>query len=203
MVYRIFRRFIPLAFLATAACGLVYLAVQQSLRQNANDPQIQMAEDAVTQLQTDTPGQMVVVPGIIDINQSLAPYLVVYDASGNPVAGNGLLDGTLPGLPAGIFNYVSLYGEDHFTWQPRPDIRQAVVVMGIPGGGFVMAGRSLREIEIREDRVKFETGGVLLFTLGGLLVLEIIFAAIESWWLRKEKKEAKIAVRGTTRSRRS
>ena len=39
----ILRHWFPLAVVATAFCGLVYVAVQQELRQNANDPQIQMA----------------------------------------------------------------------------------------------------------------------------------------------------------------
>jgi hypothetical protein len=45
-IWDILRHWLPLAALTTALCGLVYLAVQQALRQAANDPQIQMAEDA-------------------------------------------------------------------------------------------------------------------------------------------------------------
>jgi hypothetical protein len=46
----ILRHWLPLAAVTTLLCGLVYLAVQQSLRQGANDPQIQMAEDAAAAL---------------------------------------------------------------------------------------------------------------------------------------------------------
>ncbi len=187
MIYKIIRRFIPLAFLATALCGLVYLAVQQAERQGANDPQIQMAEDAAAQLATGTSTIGIIPATPVDINTSLAPYIVIYDASGNPIAGNGILDGTLPNLPAGVFNYAANAGEDRFTWQPRSDIRQAVVVVpaGDSSGGFVMAGRSLREVEIREDHTQAETAAAWLFSIGGLLILEVIFAFIEATWRKK------------------
>ena len=46
----ILRYWLPLAAVTTLLCGLIYLAVQQSLRWGANDPQIQMAEDAAAAL---------------------------------------------------------------------------------------------------------------------------------------------------------
>jgi len=161
---------------------LVYLAVQQSLRQGANDPQIQMAEDAATQLQTSTSTENVIPSGVVNINQSLAPYLVIYDAAGNPIAGNGLLNGMLPGLPAGVFSYTRANGEDRFTWQPAAEIRQAVVIVEVPNGDgeFAMAARSLREVEVREKHAGLEAGVACLFAIGVLLLLEIVFAVIES-----------------------
>jgi hypothetical protein len=42
--------YVPVAVLATLCCGLVYALVQQDLRQSANDPQIQMAQDAARAL---------------------------------------------------------------------------------------------------------------------------------------------------------
>lgn len=193
MIYQIIRRWLPLAFLATALCGLVYVAVQQSLRQGGYDPQIQMAEDAAAQLSqspVDIPSSSslanIIPSGTVDISTSLAPYLVVYDGSGNPVAGNGMLDGSLPGLPAGVFASVAVHGEDRFTWQPRPDVREAVVVVPVvttsPNSfnGFIMAARSLREVEVRTESVGLESLAVWLFSLVGLLILEIIFAKVTS-----------------------
>ena len=42
----IFRVWAPFAVVICAFSGLAYITVQQSERQGANDPQIQMAEDA-------------------------------------------------------------------------------------------------------------------------------------------------------------
>ena len=44
------KTWVPLTIGTTLLCGLVYLATQQSIRQGANDPQIQMAEDAAAAL---------------------------------------------------------------------------------------------------------------------------------------------------------
>ncbi len=57
----IFRIWLPFAVTVTAFCALTYAAVQQSFRQNANDPQIQLAEDAVDAI-VDGKGVETVVP---------------------------------------------------------------------------------------------------------------------------------------------
>jgi hypothetical protein len=50
-IQNILRAWLPIAVVTAAFCGLAYLTVQQSLRQGANDPQIQMAEDAAARAQ--------------------------------------------------------------------------------------------------------------------------------------------------------
>ena len=52
IIFRIIMKWLPLAIATAGLCALVYLTVQQSLRMGANDPQIQMAEDAASQLNT-------------------------------------------------------------------------------------------------------------------------------------------------------
>jgi hypothetical protein len=169
----IIKKWFPFAFLAIALCFLVYLTEQQNLRQNANDPQIQMAEDTAAAVNAGREPQLLVPQGSVNIESSLMPYLVIYNASGTPVAGNGLLTGVLPLLPSGIFNYVQQKGEDRITWQPRSDVRSAIVVVQTnnENAKFIVAGRSLREVEIRIDRLTAITGTVLLFSLLGTLIL--------------------------------
>src|SRR5271154_1856176 len=113
---RILKRWYPLAFAVTVVCALAYAAVQQDYRQSANDPQIQMAEDAAAALASGTAAQTLVPSDTVNIGTSLAPYLVFYSASGTPVMGNGLLNGALPNLPQGLFTYTAGAGEDHVTW---------------------------------------------------------------------------------------
>ena len=188
MIYRIFKWWVLLSFLVTAMCGLVYLAVQQSLRMGANDPQIQMAEDAAVQFQGGPAPQDVLASGTVSINSSLSPYLNFYDPSGSPVAGTGLLNGTLPNLPAGVFGYALRTGENRLTWQPQPGIRQAIVIVPVINGthpGFVMAGRSLHEVEVREGHALEEAAVAWLATIIGLGFLLFIFA-----WNEKQTKTA-------------
>jgi hypothetical protein len=153
----ILKYWLLVAIIITGLCGLSYVAMQQVIRQSANDPQIQLAEDAASKLAGGQPLQLVVPTEKVDIASSLAPYLIVFDANGNPIAASGQLDGQMPSIPNGIFDYVKQNGEDRLTWQPRPGVRSAVVVTQFKSAttsGFVLAGRSLREVEIREGNVE-------------------------------------------------
>ncbi len=158
------------AIIITGLFFLTYAAVQQVLRQSANDPQIQMAEDTAAKL---TGGQLVrdIVPlGKVDIATSIAPYMIIFDANGKPVASSAQLNGQTPTIPSGVFDSVRQNGEDRITWQPQDGVRSAIVVTQFKGAnsGFVLAGRSLREVEKREDSIMqlltIGWAGLLLFT---------------------------------------
>lgn len=142
-----------MAIVISGLSGLIYATVQQVLRSDANDPQIQMAEDAAAALGAGEQVQSFVPVQKIDIATSLASFMIVFDASGNPLASSAQLDGQVPTIPSGIFAYVKQNGEDRVTWQPQPGVRIAAVVTRFQGThpGFVLAGRSLREVEARED----------------------------------------------------
>ncbi|HVN26656.1 MAG TPA: hypothetical protein VMT99_03330 [Candidatus Paceibacterota bacterium] len=174
---KIIDRWIPLAFVIICTLGVTYFVVQQSYRQAANDPQTQMAADGAAALAAGSPWTTVVPTGTVDISRSLAPYVVVYDASGMPIGGNGFLNGALPRLPQGVFPAATaLGGEDRFTWQPEPGVRSAVVLDAVSGGsgGFVMAGRSLLEAERREDRLGLQIGAGLFVSLVGSLIVLLL-----------------------------
>ncbi|HYT43890.1 MAG TPA: hypothetical protein VEP90_16240, partial [Methylomirabilota bacterium] len=64
-----------MAVIVTGLSGLTYTAIQQDLRQSADDPQIQMAEDTAAKLADGQQLQNVVPPEKVDIATSLAPYI--------------------------------------------------------------------------------------------------------------------------------
>jgi hypothetical protein len=84
--------------------------------------------------------------------KSSDPIVLIYDASGQPVAGNAILHGTLPRLPHGIFNTIRDRREFRVTWQPHQNIRVALTGDVLPTGGFVVAGQSLIVSESKEIR---------------------------------------------------
>ena len=145
-----FATFLPLAVLATLLAGLVYGIAQQGLRSGANDPQIQLAEDAARALDAGGDPAVVVGPGSVDVAASLAPFVVVFDATGRVLASGGKLDGADPVPPAGVLAHAAVGAPNIVTWQPRPGVRVATVTARWRDG-TVMAGRSLREVERRED----------------------------------------------------
>jgi hypothetical protein len=172
-VKNILKHWLPLVVVITAMCGLVYLSVQQAMRHSANDPQIQMAEDAADALTRGDPVESVLPASQVDLSRSLAPFVIVFNDSGETVASNGLLHGSIPAFPPGVFGYVRKNGEDRITWQPEPGVRIASVVMGYSGNkpGFIVVGRSLREVEIREDQVQTYAGLAWIVTVLGSLIM--------------------------------
>ena len=99
--------------------------------------------------------------------------MIVYDSTGAPVAGNGWLRGTLPAPPAGVFAFVRSHGEERVSWMPDRTARFAAVVRRVPDtGGFVLAARSLREVERREHYTQqLCVAMIVVLTLGALALL--------------------------------
>jgi hypothetical protein len=164
---------LPLAAVTTLLCGLVYLVVQQSLRWGANDPQIQMAEDAATALYAGGIPESMLPAGHVEISTSLSVFMVIYNDKGEPLVSSGFLHGNAPLLPPGIFDYTRQNNQDRVTWQPESGVRIAAVVVAYGGAqpGFVLAGRSLREVEKRESQIEQLAGIAWSVTLAVSLVV--------------------------------
>jgi hypothetical protein len=141
---------IPLATLTVLVSGLVYGVVQQAYRSTANDPQIQMALDARNALMHGVAPQSLVPTNQVDIAESLAPYLVIYDARRAIVAASATVHGDRLIPPSGVFASADTLPMDTITWTPEPGVRSAIVVVRY-SGGYVLAGRSLQHIEERES----------------------------------------------------
>ncbi|HEX9094396.1 MAG TPA: hypothetical protein VF902_10500 [Coriobacteriia bacterium] len=146
---------LPIVVAVSGVCFFTMVAVQQSYRQGANDPQIQLAEDAAARLTAGEAPKSVVGSGQVDVAASLAPWVVVYGADKAPVAWSGVLDGKAARPPVGVLDAAAVSGRNAVSWQPRPEVRAAIVAVPVKGGagGFVVAGRSLREVEVRESLI--------------------------------------------------
>lgn len=181
---RIIKRGVPAVITITALSGLVYLAVQQDMRQGANDPQIQMAEDAANALSDGVQISVLVPASKIDV-VSLSPFIIVFDKNGDPIASSGELRGKIPVPPKGVFSYAKKYMEDRVTWQPEPEVRIASIIHayeGVAGSGFVLVGRNMREVEVREDQLTKNVGLAWIVTVIACLISiamsEKIFASV-------------------------
>jgi hypothetical protein len=158
----------------TGLSFLVYATVQQNYRQTANDPQIQMAEDAASSLEKNwLPSALIPKMELVDIRESLAPFLIIFDDNGIVLESSAKLNGNVPVPPQGVFRFLKTgqgdilgqlkhfkpgrSGESRLTWQPERGVRIASVIVRVLGAhpGFVLAGRSLREVEIREGWLGF------------------------------------------------
>ena len=177
--------FLPVAVVAIGCCGLVYVAVQQELRQRGNDPQIQLAEDAAHALDAGAMPATLVGSAKVDLAASLAPFVVIFDMSGRVLATDGRLDGQDPTPPLGVLDAARTNSQNKVTWQPRAGVRIATVT--VPwSGGTVMAGRSLREVERQEDNALLLAGAACVAMLAVIGV-----AALVAAWLWPSPPQAR------------
>lgn len=168
-----------IAMLTLAMLGIVgfaTVAVQQYYRMAANDPQVQMAEDAAAQLAGGSqPSTVVPGPPTVDPSKSLSPFLMVVDSNGKLLAGNMQLEGTAGTPPLGVLTAANSH-QNRRTWQPQTGVRIALVVQKYAHGnttGYVLAGRSLSEIESRVDILYWMAfaAGLWVLVMGGLAAL--------------------------------
>ena len=159
------------AAIITMLCGLIYVSVQQSHRSGANDPQLQIARDMRERLENNQSIDEFMRGDTIDLSKSLGIFKVLYDINGKAVQSTGLLDGKLPRLPGGVFEFAMKNKEDVLTWQPRKGIRMAIVVesAGSHDAGFVAVGRSLNEVEKRVAAL------TTMIFIGWLACLGVVF----------------------------
>lgn len=179
-------RWIPIAVTLGVVALLVYGAVQQDLRQSANDPQIQIAENAAVALAAGQTSESVLPAERVDLGSNLAPFVIVYDQYGAVRASSATLSGVVPALPAGVLGDVAKHGENRITWQPSPHVRVAAVIVPYSGSqpGFVLAGRSLRLIEEREDDLLAVVGAGLAAGLA-VTLLSVLVPAVARNRLRR------------------
>lgn len=156
------------ALVITALYTTIGGVVQNVLRSGANDPQLQVAEDAAAQLDQ---GKATVGTGDarVDIAASLAPFLIVYDRQGHVVSASGQLNGQTPALPNGVLTSMAVGGEKKLTWQPQTGVRVAAVVVAAEQG-YVVSGRSLREVEGRIGVLQHLILAAWALSLGALAV---------------------------------
>ena len=176
------------AAIVTALTGMLYLAVQQNYRQNGNDPQMQLAEDAAAKIEAGTQIDQVIPTTKVDITNSLSPWLAFYNNAGAPLLSQGELNGAPPTFPQGLLDsstwrlpesFIGSNGhkEVYVTWQASDGTRDALVIVQVhsPNGqGYVVAGRNMREIESRVVKLTFEMSIGWAATIFSLLVLSFL-----------------------------
>lgn len=188
-IKKVLKQWFPLAVVIVALGGLAYAIGQQVYRISANDPQIQMAEDGAAALSAGAAPENLVPSGKVDVAHSLSPFIVVLDDTGKVISANASLNGQVPPIPAGVLDYVRVKGEDRVTMQPQPGVRFAAVITRFTGltNGFILAGRSLREVEIRSDNLFKLSALAILVTLAACLAA-VIFC---QWIFGRRRSPAK------------
>ena len=155
--------------------GTVYGVAQQVQRNDANMPQIQMAEDTAAALNKGQSTE-VLAHGTVNMAESLAPFTIVYDKKGQIVVSSGYLNDTVPKTSLDMLK--AAQGKDYsaVTWEPQKDVRIAAVTVAAKDY-YVLSGRSLTEVERNENHTLWlaMAGGILsLLMLGVIEVVRVL-----------------------------
>lgn len=174
---------LPLVATGTIVLGVTYFALQQNMRQNANDPQISIAEDAATLLAQGVNPANLIAGAHTDMSKSLSPFIMTFDDMGSTTGSSGFIGDTYPIPPAGVIAYAHDHGENRLTWQPAPGVRLAAVVVHYSGvaSGSVLVARNIREVESRENQLTMIIGLAWLV----MIVVVGVLVALPTWFMKK------------------
>jgi hypothetical protein len=164
-----YARFLAPVAILVIVFGTIYGVAQQAQRNDANMPQIQLAEQNAASL-NKTGNVQTLSQSYIDLGSSLDPFVIIYDKNGTPVSGSGYLNGALPQIPKGVLT--SSKGKDYHavTWQPTGKLRFATVAVAA-NDFYVVSGRSLKIVEQNETKT------LRLSVFGGLAALVVLSSA--------------------------
>lgn len=182
--------FAVVAVALTLAVAAAYVLVQQNMRMNANDPQVEITEGIVEALSQGQDPQAFSSLNPTDLTKSLSPFVIVYDGEGKAISGTAELDGQIPTPPKGVFDAAKAKGQNRLSWEPKEKVRVAAVVTpysavasdasSSPSSGYVLVGRSLREVESRiQTLTKLIAVAWAASLLICLLVINLVFAKKE------------------------
>jgi hypothetical protein len=178
------KRSIFITIILAMIFGFAFSLAQQILRQGADDPQIQIAQDSAGFLAAAQEPAFLHANtyGTVDLAKSLAPFLLTFDAEKKPMAFTATLNGQIPTPPAGVFAYVKAHGEDKITWQPAKGVRIALVAAyykSPKAEGYVFSGRSLAGVEKHISSLQFMTFWAWVMTVI-IAILGLLFPFLKN-----------------------
>jgi len=162
-----------LGLIVTLISLTICAAVQQSYRANANDPQIEAVRQITDVLSKGAPPEAIIGDNAdVDLSNSMSLFVIIFDKDGKALVSNARLNDQIPTPPPGIFDTVREKGEYRVTWELEKDVRIASVIQKAGDDkGFVLAGRSLKEVDSRVDDLSKITlvSWLILLALSALL----------------------------------
>jgi Na+-translocating ferredoxin:NAD+ oxidoreductase RnfG subunit len=144
--------FLLLVALITVIFGTIYATVKQTYRNNANDPQVEVVDQVASLIEQDIPLDAILGGSDqVDMSKSLGLFVMIFDKDKKLISASAQLDGQTPTPPDNTFERAKQDGENRFTWEPKDGVRIAAVLKAVDDKGYVLAGRSLREVENRQQ----------------------------------------------------
>jgi hypothetical protein len=157
--------------LITIFFGTLYGCVQQLLRQDANDPQIGMAQDIAQHLNAGVAPEAL-LNNPVDVSKSTSTATTIYKKDGTPLVSTIRIGDKTPRIAKDALVAAENRDYSAVTWQPSSKVRLANVTV-TANDYYVTTVRSLKEVEKREAYmlrlVAFGWGLSLLTAAAGMV----------------------------------
>jgi hypothetical protein len=79
-----------------------------------------------------------------------------------------------PNVPNSVLDEARSKGSNRVTWEPKAGVRSAIVAMKDKNNNVVVVGRSIREVELREQQQMIMAAGALGVALIGSFLLMML-----------------------------
>jgi hypothetical protein len=153
--YRAVAIFVTLVALVSVLFVTIYCSAHTVFRQQANDPQIEVTEQVAGIVRQGIPLNAIISNAEqIDLASSKALFVMIFDKERTLVGSSAQLNGAAPSVPSEVFDQANEKGEYRFDFEPTENLKFAGVMKKIDDSAYVLAGRSLSEMEVRVATLK-------------------------------------------------
>lgn len=150
--YRTVAIFLALVILVSLIFASICWAARGTMRQAANDPQVEVTDQVAGIIRQGVPLDAIVGGAEqIDVVQSDALFVMIFDKDKNLAGSSAVLNGQPLSVPGESFDQAKATGDYRFDWQVSDDRKVAAVMKPVDDTGYVLAGRSLAEYEKRAN----------------------------------------------------
>ncbi len=149
-------RVIAIFLVLVAIFSIVFISICYTgrlvLRQQANDPQIEVTEQVAGIIRQGAPLEAIVgTAQQIDLSESDALFVAIFDKDKNLAGSTALVNGQPISVPSENFDLAKLQGDYRFDLEVTEGRKMAAVLKPVDENAYVLAGRSLAEFEKRAD----------------------------------------------------
>ncbi len=149
-------RVIAIFLVLVAIFSIVFISICYTgrlvLRQQANDPQVEVTEQVAGIIRQGAPLDAIVgAAQQIELNDSDALFVAIFDQDKNLAGSTALVNGQSISVPAESFDLAKAQGDYRFDLEVSEGRKMAAVIRPVDDTAYVLAGRSLAEFEKRAD----------------------------------------------------
>lgn len=146
---KVLKFFLPMAICITYSALMIFFVGQKLIRENANNPQLQISREMAGALTGDIDVAQKFFSVQVNYKKSSLPFFMNFSETGKLLASNGIYGEKVELPPQDIMEYAKSRSDYRFTWKLPGGTKVAAVTNRYEGKepGFVLVARNLTENE--------------------------------------------------------